>query len=90
MYLQNGLIVSYLSLFRGMIDRNSLAEIYSDDEWEAATFDVKIIGARIVHINHENKLVRMSTRPHVLELRPPANLPPLGSLLFLMFVSLLK
>ena len=75
-----GYIVNYLSLFHGVIDRNSTYKLYSDDEWEALGTKDNTLLARIIFIDHASKTVRLSCRPHIISLRKPSHLPALGTL----------
>lgn len=81
--LPSGLLVSYLSLFQGMIDRQSLSKLYTDEEWSEVIIDQKLLKARIVFVDHANKTVRLSQRPHVMLLHAPVNLPPIGKHMYL-------
>lgn len=72
--------MSYLGIFHGVIDRNSLSRPYTDAEWAVNTSAGDVTQARIIFVDHGGKSVRLSIRPHVLEMRVPNNLPPLGKL----------
>jgi rRNA biogenesis protein RRP5 len=76
-----GYIVNYLSLFHGVIDRYSTYKIYSDSEWEELGNKENTLLARVIFVDHASKTVRLSCRPHVLSLRKPSHLPPLGSMI---------
>lgn len=79
--VQNGLIVNFLGLFHGVIDSHSLPRPV------ASPADLPLLAkgtvqlARIVFINHATKSVRLSLRPHVVDMRPPLHLPDRGALL---------
>jgi hypothetical protein len=70
--------VNFLGMFFGVIDFHSLARPYSSAEWASAVREGETMHARIVMVDHATKSVRLSIRPHVLEMRAPHNLPALG------------
>lgn len=78
--IQNGLVVNFLGLFHGTIDSHSLPRPV------AGPADLPLLAkgtvqlARIVFINHATKSVRLSLRPHVVDMRAPKNLPDRGAL----------
>lgn len=77
--VDNGYIVNYLNLFNGMVDLNSMAIPSSTQEWKDAKEPTSAIKARIVFIDYNNKIVRLSLKRHILEFRSPAGLPELGA-----------
>ena len=79
--LPNGLLVKFWDLFMGVIDELSLAAPDAAKRWHARYPVGSVLLARVVYANHGNKAIRLSLRPHVLELRGPTGLPPLGSVL---------
>jgi len=79
--LTNGLLVKFFDLFMGVIDELSMATPGSSKEWSKKCPAGSILSARIVFADHANKSIRLSLRPHVLELRGPSGLPPLGAVL---------
>ena len=85
LFSQNGLLVKFLNDFNGVIDSFSMPRPMSDKEVNASMGftaegrDTAVYEARIVFVDHGARSVRLSMRPHVLELRAPSNLPELGS-----------
>lgn len=85
--MQNGLLVKFLNDFHGVIDTFSLSRPMTIKEWQVSVnWDDKegkneVYEARIVYVDHGAKSVRLSMRPHVLELRGAAGLPVLGTIL---------
>jgi ribosomal protein S1 len=77
--------VKFLNDFHGVIDSFSMPRPMSDKEVNASMGltaegrDTAVYEARIVFVDHGARSVRLSMRPHVLELRAPSNLPELGS-----------
>ena len=72
--------------FHGVIDNYSLSRPMTSKELQNSMSAIKgkdgvTYEARIVFVDHGSRSVRMSMRPHVLDLRAPANLPELGSTL---------
>jgi hypothetical protein len=60
-----------------VVDFNSLSRRYTAEEWKEVQFS-SAIHARIVFIDHSNKVVRVSMAKHIMEMRAPADLPELG------------
>lgn len=83
--VQNGFLVNFLGLFQGVIDENSLLNPFSSDVslTDATGIAVgDILPARIVFVDPSKSTpVRLSLRPHVMEMRGPQFLPPLGEIL---------
>ena len=79
--LANGLICNFLGIFNGTIDEASLGRLAPHAEWSKRYTAGDVLLARIVFVDHAMKCVRLSLRPHVVELTGPTNLPSLGSLL---------
>ena len=77
-------------MFYGVIDFHSLARPYSSAEWTSAVREGETMHARIVMVDHGTKSVRLSIRPHVLEMRTPHNLPALGTCRCVFFPSRLS
>jgi ribosomal protein S1 len=77
---QNGILVHFLNDFHGVIDAFYLNKPMAAKEWVEAYPEGEVLEARIVYVDHGSKSVRLSMRPHVVELRAPANLPALGKL----------
>jgi hypothetical protein len=75
-------------MFYGVIDQHSLARPYSATEWASAVKEGTTMHARIVLVDHGSKSIRLSVRPHVLEMRAPHNLPALGKrhLLYITYI----
>jgi ribosomal protein S1 len=78
--VQNGLIVNFLGLFHGVIDTNSLPRPVSSPSELPLLAKGTVHLARIVFINHSTKSVRLSLRPHVVDMRAPRGLPDRGAL----------
>ena len=81
--IQNGLRVKFLDQFYGVVDSLSLPMPMSEKEMRAyftTLFTDRSFEARIVFIDHGNRIVRFSMRPHVVELRAAGALPTLGSI----------
>ena len=78
--IQNGLVVNFLGLFHGVIDSSSLFQPVASptDLPQLAKGSVHL--ARIVFINYSTKSVRLSLRPHVVDMKPPKHLPERGSM----------
>jgi ribosomal protein S1 len=81
--VDNGLIVGFFGLFFGTIDNYNLSRLYNgkDNDWKSHFEEGGVTHARIVYVDHANKSVRLSLRPHVLEYRAPKFLPALGDTL---------
>jgi rRNA biogenesis protein RRP5 len=79
--VQNGVIVSFSASFHGVIDNYSLPAILPDSEWAAKVPVGYTAKARIIYVDHANKGIRLSLRPHVVALAAPSALPPLGTAL---------
>ena len=79
--IQNGVIVSFSSSFHGVIDNYSLPSILPDTEWAAKVPVGYTAKARIIYVDHANKGIRLSLRPHVVALAAPSDLPALGTTL---------
>lgn len=78
--VENGLLVSFMTMFHGVIDTASLSRPFRGNTWNQSISAGDVVQARIVLIDHGNKSVRLSLRPHVMEMRCIKNLPALGSL----------
>jgi hypothetical protein len=76
---QNGVIVSFMGIFHGVIDSYSLSRPVDADAWRDTLPVGTTLHARIVFVDHGLKSVRLSIRPHVLEMRVPSNLPERGT-----------
>jgi len=70
--------VSFLNTFNAIIDCFSLPRVASAAESRSFLSRGDVVLARVVFVDHGSRNVRMSMRPHVLELRAPENLPALG------------
>ncbi|CAM9169417.1 unnamed protein product [Ectocarpus fasciculatus] len=78
--VQNGLIVNFLGLFHGVIDSHSLPRPVANPTDLPLLAKGTVQLARIVFVNHATKSVRLSLRPHVVDMRAPRNLPDRGAL----------
>eukprot|EP01038_Epipyxis_sp_PR26KG_P005669 gene5669-7826_t len=77
--VENGLIVSFLGVFHGVIDTLSLSRPYYGNEWSKLFTVGDVIQARIIFIDHGSKSVRLSCKPHILDMRACIHRPQLGS-----------
>lgn len=68
-------------MFYGVIDFHSLGRPYAANEWASTLKEGQTMHARLVLVDHGTKSIRLSVRPHVLEMRAPSNLPALGTTL---------
>jgi len=76
--VENGVLVNFLGMFYGVIDMSSLSRPLSSADWAASINEGETLHARIVLVDQATKSIRLSVRPHVLEMRGPRNLPALG------------
>lgn len=76
--IDDGLVVNYLNGFHGTIDRHSMSQVYTRDEWKDANFESSTFSARIVFVDYSAKSVRLSMKPHVLNFCS-ASLPQIGA-----------
>ena len=51
---------------------------YATTEWADAVKEGETMHARIVLVDQGSKSIRLSMRPHIMEMRAPNNLPALG------------
>jgi len=79
--VQNGIVVKFLISFAGVVDFYSLGRPFADGEWQKTVNIGDTIQARVVYVDHGSKSIRLSARPHVLDVKPPPNLPKLGEIL---------
>eukprot|EP01035_Chromulina_nebulosa_P016871 gene16871-22359_t len=80
-FVENGLLVSFLESFNGAIDIFSLSRPYSSKEIRSKYKKDELLISRIVFIDHSNKSVRLSIRPHIIDYKPPVALPSLGEII---------
>ena len=66
-------------MFYGAIDTSSLASPCVGSDWNSTIKEGDTYSARIVLVDYATKTIRLSLRPHVLEMRPPRFLPALGT-----------
>jgi len=71
-------VVSFLGLFFGSVDISSLPRPFKGDEWRSSVTMGDTLSARIVLVDQASKSIRLSLRPHVLQMRAPMHLPTLG------------
>ena len=76
---ENGLLVGFLGLFHGVIDHYSLSRLGSLAELAEGLKGGSTLLARVIYVDYGSKSVRLSLRPHILDMRYPADLPALGS-----------
>ena len=76
-YAQNGLLVNFLTHFRGAIDCNHIGGLYAGDEWKKVFKDgcVRGVTARIIAIDAASKLIRLTLLPHLLTLSLSSSFP---------------
>ena len=55
-----------------------MSSIASNNDWMSTVTEGDVLQARIIFVDHANKSIRLSYRPHILYMRTPMNLPPLG------------
>eukprot|EP00903_Cladosiphon_okamuranus_P010099 g9564.t2 len=85
--LSNGLLVSFLGFFAGCVDHNHMPVVSGDGKEEAKGWrplfrpGPEPVRARVLLVDYVNKAIRLTLRPHLLEMRPPSGLPPTGALL---------
>ena len=70
--------MNFLSSFHGVIDPVSLPKFDTNKNWKSCFTPGDVLLARIVYVDHGQKSCRLSMRPHVMEMRAPANLIKLG------------
>jgi hypothetical protein len=74
------LVVKFLELFSGVIDILSLDRPISASEIMKLYQKGYVLLARIIYVDHGNKKVRLSLRPHIVEFRAPSHLNQLGTI----------
>ena len=85
---QNGLLVTVLDMFQGVVDMISLARPLSTSELNEVYRKGSVLLARVTFADHGSKTIRLSLRPHVLEFRAPRDLEPLGAVITGLCVTL--
>lgn len=65
--------------FKGFIERSHLDRFYRNDEWKQFKPENGIVKARVIMVDKAEKWVKLTMRPHLLDLCPLERLPPLGS-----------
>ena len=70
--------MSFLGIFHGVIDSFSMHKPTTASSWQELFPVGTSLLARVVFVDHALKSVRLSLRPHVLEMRAPINLPERG------------
>eukprot|EP01036_Dinobryon_divergens_P026442 gene26442-35097_t len=75
--VENGIIVLFLNVFYGAISSNSLAGSNYGNDWKDHVKIGDILFARIIFIDYASKNVRLSCRPHIVDMTAPT-LPALG------------
>lgn len=70
-------MVTFLNIFHGVIDVYSLPSPLSEN-WQGEYNVNDVIKARIVYVDHGNKSVRLSLKPHIIDMKGPTHLPALG------------
>ena len=78
--------VSFLGYFAGCVDHNHMPVVSGDGKEEAKGWrplfrpGPEPVRARVLLVDYVNKAIRLTLRPHLLEMRPPSGLPPTGAL----------
>jgi|TARA_B110000090_G_C13358424_1_gene437538 ribosomal protein S1 len=80
-FAENGLVVKFLGVFSAVIDELSLGAPCTQEVWKQRYNVGSVILARIVFQDPASKALRLSMRPHVLDMAAPKNLPALGTIL---------
>jgi rRNA biogenesis protein RRP5 len=76
--LCNGVLVSFLGFFMGVIDQDHMPCIGGEEEWKAEIGSVGTgLSARILAVNPITKTVHLTLRPHLIQLTAP-DLPDEG------------
>lgn len=79
--------VSFLGYFAGCVDHNHMPVVSGDAKEEVKGWrplfrpGPEPVRARVLLVDYVNKVIRLTLRPHLLEMRPPSALPPTGALL---------
>lgn len=76
-HAQNGLLVSFLTHFRGAIDWNHLGGIYTEESWKKSFTkgSLTTIQARILAVDSATKLIRLTMLPHLMNMTLPPSFP---------------
>lgn len=75
--------MNFLGMFYGAIDTASLASPCVGSDWNSSIKEGDVHNARIILVDYATKTIRLSLRPHVLEMRPPRFLPALGMIVLI-------
>ncbi|CAM9504306.1 unnamed protein product, partial [Ectocarpus fasciculatus] len=85
--LSNGILVSFLGYFAGCVDHNNMPLVSGDGKEDSKGWrplyrpGPEPVRARVLLVDYVNKAIRLTLRPHLMEMRPPSGLPPTGALL---------
>ncbi|CAM9794523.1 unnamed protein product, partial [Ectocarpus sp. 8 AP-2014] len=85
--LSNGILVSFLGYFAGCVDHNNMPLVSGDGKDEPKGWrplfrpGPEPVRARVLLVDYVNKAIRLTLRPHLMEMRAPSGLPPTGALL---------
>ncbi|CAM9127824.1 unnamed protein product [Choristocarpus tenellus] len=81
--LPNGLLVNFLGYFAGCVDHNNVPVISGDTtdqgEWKSMYSQGMSVKARVLLVDYPNKIVRLTLRRHLLDMRGPEGLPMVGT-----------
>ncbi|CAM9531056.1 unnamed protein product, partial [Hapterophycus canaliculatus] len=85
--LSNGILVSFLGYFAGCVDHNNMPVVSGDGKDETKGWrplfrpGPEPVRARVLLVDYVNKAIRLTLRPHLLDMRAPSGLPAAGALL---------
>lgn len=75
-----------MGYFAGCVDHNHMPVVSGDGKEEPKGWrplfrpGPEPVRARVLLVDYVNKAIRLTLRPHLLEMRPPSGLPPTGAL----------
>ena len=82
MIFKNGLALSFLGGFSGVVLLDHLDRPYTDSDWRKRfRLGGMLFQARVLLVDTQNKAVYLTLRTHLLGLRPAAALPEVGQVL---------
>ncbi|GAB5033644.1 rrp5 homolog [Nannochloropsis oceanica] len=81
MLLKNGLVLTFLGGFSGVVILEHLDRPYVDNDWRKRFRLGDVLQARVMLVNAQSKTVYLTLRTHLLGLRPASGLPEVSQLL---------